>query len=86
MILALALAYYVLLAAVCWQTGSTLHGRYILGFVMIVLAVAVCGFTQLLVEKQKDQVTGTAWMLVLSGVFVQVALSTLQQLILRYYA
>ena len=86
MILAGALAYFVLLAAACWQTGSTLHGRYILGFVMIVLAVAVYGYSQLLVSKQKDQADSSAWMLLLSGVFVQVALLTLEQVLLRYYA
>ena len=86
MILALALAYYGLLAAACWQTGSTLHGRYILGFVMIVLAVSVCGYSQLLVSKQKDQADSSAWVLFVSGALVQIALSTLEQLILRYYA
>ena len=86
MILMVSLAYYVLLAAACWQTGSTLHGRYILGFVMIVMAVSVYGYYQLLAAKQKDQVGGTAWMLLMCGVFTQIALATLQQLILRYYA
>ena len=86
-ILSLSLIYYVLLAIACWKTGSTLHGRYILGFAMLLLAVAMHGYHEFSRWiSRKWSVSADGLTLLWLGIATQVAFATLSELMTRYYA
>ena len=81
-----ALLYFGILAASSWQTGATIHGRYILGVALIMLSVASTGLffgferTRLLTGWSKNTVT-----LLLVCCVLILPLQAIKILLYRYY-
>ena len=84
-IFVLLLGYYALLAAVCWQTGSTLHGRYLVGFASMVNVIATYGIYRLCVNPRSGAQSRPSVFLLVSSILAFVPFMTIDELIARYF-